>query len=767
MRRGSPDGMVPPAEIFPLTPHVPHDGIMPVGTEGDMPPPPQSGRQGVAGWLSALPAKLLDWLGGLGRKSLYWKLVRLAFAAVIVFGLLGVVDALPWWVGLLIVVLGVLAAIRAVVDLTGRALGATLAGTVVLVGVNVIVDFAFDRLGWHPPILAGLLAAVVVFGYAAFRYLRAAGSKPRDAKIAASILALVVIIGLPILVGLLKHETAQDVPKSQLVASKIDVLLITDGRAQTVPAPPESEPALSGFDVRYSVGVAEGDHVRWTLADNPDAARALDVASAGKRAPSVVGPKVRAGSDSVLVLNVDGAPLGVERPQDLPNVAGTPGEIVRWRQVVRAVAPGSMPTFALLQTTSQERLRRWQNFAPTGVAVSRQALAHKTTTGLGVALAISARTADADFALALKHRPVLLFDKREPVPRPLSVAWLFAHDRVRLCHDRRGLQSDCGSDPIRDPAQLESGGTHLELQLPSSRELRAFAEEDQLAASHQSAILTPDAVQRLRTQPAAPGAPPAAALQLSTAAAPSQSKERPDTTIYVHPVPVEREGRLLLYLDYWWYLSDNPSRVGGGALCGAGLVIPGITCDNHVSDWEGLTVVIDRTAVKPVVISVQYAQHATVVSYPWQQLRRNWEAPGVRALVAHVADVSERPLAFIAQGTHATYPRPCAKGCWQSANDSLQDGPHDGELPWIGNYTATCDDVSCVQMLPTLEGGRQPALWSAFAGTWGDVHCVLRYYCDSITPPTAPGRQTRYLHPTRCTGVVNARWEFHEEPCND
>ncbi len=86
--------------------------------------------------------------------------------------------------------------------------------------------------------------------------------------------------------------------------------------------------------------------------------------------------------------------------------------------------------------------------------------------------------------------------------------------------------------------------------------LTHVAKIDKLAAS-QPAIPTPAAVQRLRTQPAAPGAPPAAALQLSTAAAPSQPKERPDTTIYVHPVPVEREGRLLLYLDYWWYLSDN------------------------------------------------------------------------------------------------------------------------------------------------------------------------------------------------------------------
>jgi hypothetical protein len=34
--------------------------------------------------------------------------------------------------------------------------------------------------------------------------------------------------------------------------------------------------------------------------------------------------------------------------------------------------------------------------------------------------------------------------------------------------------------------------------------------------------------------------------------------------------------------------------VGLKAFCGAGLVIPGITCHDHQSDWEGLTVVVDR-----------------------------------------------------------------------------------------------------------------------------------------------------------------------------
>ena len=31
-----------------------------------------------------------------------------------------------------------------------------------------------------------------------------------------------------------------------------------------------------------------------------------------------------------------------------------------------------------------------------------------------------------------------------------------------------------------------------------------------------------------------------------------------------------------IYLDYWWYLPDNPANTAQGAMCGAGLVIAGV-----------------------------------------------------------------------------------------------------------------------------------------------------------------------------------------------
>ena len=71
----------------------------------------------------------------------------------------------------------------------------------------------------------------------------------------------------------------------------------------------------------------------------------------------------------------------------------------------------------------------------------------------------------------------------------------------------------------------------------------------------------------------------------------------PRSTIYVRPVRREVNGRQFLYLDYWWYLPDNPARAGKGAFCGAGLVIPGVSCFDHQSDWEGITVKLDTTEV--------------------------------------------------------------------------------------------------------------------------------------------------------------------------
>jgi hypothetical protein len=398
---------------------------------------------------------------------------------------------------------------------------------------------------------------------------------------------------------------------------------------------------------------------------------------------------------------------------------------------VNAAGP-TAPAFALLQTTAPRRLASWRRFASPGGAVSVQTLGSQTVTDAAVHLAVEAPTSQADFALAMSYRPILLFDRDEPVPWPLSVNALFNEGRVTLCHDE-GVATECDEEPLQRPSELVNGGTHLQLRTKGSRELRHLAKTEIDAE-----------------EPGGAGLPPGAG-----------------STIYVHPVSLERDGKDLLYLDYWWYLPDNPVGVGGGALCGAGFVIPGVTCQNHQSDWEGITVVVNRTAAEPRVVAVHYAQHGSVVKYGWTQLRARWEGdPRVQSLVAGIEDASARPLAFVAEGTHATYPLPC-RNCPQVTHPDLGEAPHRGDLSWVGNQTDVCGRSSCLQMLPTRAGGEEPALWNAYDGPWGERNCFLTYYCDSGSPPTAPGRQDRYEHPNRYDGFVDGRWRFRREAFED
>jgi hypothetical protein len=68
-------------------------------------------------------------------------------------------------------------------------------------------------------------------------------------------------------------------------------------------------------------------------------------------------------------------------------------------------------------------------------------------------------------------------------------------------------------------------------------------------------------------------------------------------------------------------------------------------------------------------------------------------------------------------------------------------------MPWVGNAVPTCGVSDCLKLLPTARGGRDPALWNGFDGPWGARNCWLTYYCDSGSPPSAPGRQGRYQRP--------------------
>lgn len=679
-----------------------------------------------------------------------------AVLIVAVLGLIGLGDALTWWIAALIGFIALLAAFpKTLPEFFGILAGAFLLSLLALVGANVLAHLLhFPKL----PIEVGLLIATAIFTPVAYWYLRNRDWSQRKSALCAGGLAFAFIFAAPIVYGL-ATEKKKPVPHSEDVASKLDVFIVTNGR--TLPRPQElpADPALGEFDISYSVGFSSGDRVRWTLSGGTDANEAMVAAARGSRRPAEPAvPTLRAGTDPVLLLLVDGSPPVSADPATIPTTGGRPGDVAHWSRVARSARSevGEMPTFALLRTRSEKRVRAWRGFVGAGKGVSVQDLGSQTLADAGFRLALAAPTSRKDLSLATLYQPILLFDKEEPVPRPLSIAALFAAGDVRLCHDRRALGTDCDEEPLLRPRELESGGTHLGLTTPAPRTLQRLARED-VATITRAPLPSARAV----ATGTVPRETPAAGTPLLDS---REETDRPPpgagSAIYVHPVSVKRDGRRLLYLDYWWYLTDNPVGVGDGALCGFGLVIAGVTCQNHQSDWEGITVVVDRTGAIPRIQAVQYAQHDSVVYYDWDLLVKHWRDDEVlQKMLTGVPNPFGRPIAFVSNGTHSTYPDRCG-GCKQFANKKFGEGEHRGGTPWVGNYTATCGSLSCLQMLPTREFGRQPALWSAYDGPWGDRHCFFVYYCDSGSPPSAPGQQGRYGNPAHYDGYADAKFHF-------
>jgi hypothetical protein len=703
-------------------------------------------------------------------------------------GTIALVASVPPKIGIAIVVFVVVFTGLATVSSWGAhvlaAVCASLLALLAWVALAVVTRLVLDLLSIEGrlPIWLGLVLAVGVFFGVALWYLHgdwlgggdAAEGEDRGearmlsipspqwgwlgATIVAGVLAVLVVIAPPLIYGLLQPEP-QAVAKSQGVVSQIDVLIVSDRPREGAAADAPADTARSGqiaafahasaFDVRYSIGFATEDGVRWTRTGESDEEAAL-AALRDPDAPPLTPPAPLNDADRVLLLVVDGTPPVVDDPTTLESVPAVRGEIARWRRVARAAAPSGTTTYALLETLRARRLREWKaSFIERGTYVRRggvasvQGLASRAVTDAAVRLTVAAPSAQEDFTLALRHRPILRFDDDEVAPRPLSIEDLFDSGKVEQCSSQRAGGTLC--EPVLSSRNLENGGTHLELPVPTTDELQKLAGDDEARLDGTGTGGTP--AEPVTEGPAAP--PPATP---PPALPPSESRPLGDgSAIYVHPVPADSEDVSLLYLDYWWFLPYNPAGSGSGAFCGPGLVIPGISCFDHVSDWEGVTVVLDRTTpgLEPKPVAVQYAQHSSVVRYDWAALQKAWqENDTTRAILEETADDAPRPIVFVASGTHAAYPLPCpVKANCRQVVGGAEENAHDGGMPWAGNTSLTCGTASCLKMLPTSRGGRDPALWNAFEGAWGTRNCFLTYYCDSSSPPAAPGRQGRYQRP--------------------
>ena len=475
------------------------------------------------------------------------------------------------------------------------------------------------------------------------------------------------------------------VPAPHALPSTLDVIVLRDDDA----TPPPASQSIDDWTVHTFAGRVphDGDDIIW---DNGAPPRADD---AGR-------------TTRVLLLFPDGGDTNALAPlKRRPEVTQEdPGGIARWMRVARTATDAPVPTYAFLRSSDQDRLDAWGRelrhtgdaSVPHGDAVGLDAIGSaETTTDLALRYGVQHPSASQDLALAVAHRPVLLFDSGERLARPLDLTAVVASGALRQC-PRGQLNRD------RCPA------IHRSDDLKNNKGVLAFDPAEVAAASKKSII-------------------------------------------YAHVTHTGNDAPDAIYLDYWWYLPDNPTGAVGGALCGAGFTLAGRTCHDHQSDWEGMTVVLDAADPDGPPLKVIYAQHDGASSYSWEAAQHQWgNEHGVDLTGVHAA---VRPLAFVAKGTHAAYALSCdARHCTETgardlkpSKGSFAENGHDGGTPWReGNADQRCNG-QCVQLLPT--NGDEPALWNAFDGNWGSQSCVLRTICTKSEAPRSPAYQARYQEP--------------------
>jgi hypothetical protein len=652
---------------------------------------------------------------GLLRRWLYWAnrhRLLVALSAVGLFGLYDGLGAVAFAVLAAAIAIDLLARISQFARSLGLVLGTLVVAWLGLLGFNVLLELLL--LSWlpvpKPSLEVGLILGVLVFAAVATRLLVLWHDRLAVAIVTGGILAVLNVAGLPLLVGSREPEKAVAAPQPMI--SDLDAIIVVPGRTGDRVAQDDAPAVFPGWRVRYAVARAGADERPEWLALGTDDAEVARTAALGSGPAVAGGPQPRPGADQLVLLDVDATPPVTPRPWELREVEATPGEIDHWLRIADGLKVAKdTPVVALLQTTDAKRLRRWDDAlrGRGGFALSVQRRRARSLTDAALHAAIEAPTADEDLSLAVRFRPLMLFssDAKAGNDRPLDVDALLSKGIVRLCHDDR-IDGAERCNRVDSSAGLVNGATHLKIPREG----------------------TPVDV-------------------------PSR--------IYVHPV---RAGRLL-YLDYWWYLLSNPNKVGLGGFCGAGLALPGLTCFKHDSDWEGVTVVVDVGGDEPVPVAVQYAQHSDVVRYSFQRLRDvTWLQPRIRSLL-HAAgvksvDTVDRPLVFVASGSHASYAVPCRADCRQLAKPDIGEDRHDGRsMPtWVGNDGNRCIADGCVRLVPTRAGGSKPALWNAYEGVWGERRCILISYCDAEVSPAAPASQTRYRRPSRITGYVDERDRF-------
>ncbi len=609
-----------------------------------------------------------------------------------------------------------------------------------VLGVDLLVGrfwpFEFPGGLW-----GGLLFAVAVFAVSAYGLPRAvngglerllrrrSGVLPEVRAWVASLTALAVVVALPMIIVRLTNGGEKPLSRVALDPA-VDVILverrgIARGDTGFPPVPDEI-----AWDVRYSLvelDVRGRTHVRVSGIQRP----LSGVLPSGRSDATL---RLRSHAQRAIVLNVDAIEPIVSDPTRLaPRPQGA--SRATWNRVVSGLNLRA-PVFALLRPSSRRRVDGWNKWAADrgGGAFEYTEIGTQTVVDTARRVATEPPILVLDRALAWRYRPHLRFDKRERYDWPVDVDWLLSSGTARMC--RHGVTSPCVR--ICSSAQLDGSYDYLSLGIVRPRNLAETAHifgppgvpssgedcpQEPAAEAPPGSLEVPTGVGALPPSgpPPPPGPPPGDP--------PSDLPPRasgPTSTYYFH---VHRQlSNRRIYVDYWWYVPYNPTPVFEDILCAPALNLQGLTCFDHESDWEGVTVVLRRTGRRLSPEAVHFAQHDSVVTYARRDVE--WR--------------DDHPAVYVARGSHASYPSACSDNCSQVAHDR-REGSHGGTAEWANNDDRNCSGI-CLKPLPVRRNGH-PALWNAFPGRWGVYQCILKTFCDGGPPPKSPSLQDRYRRP--------------------
>lgn len=358
-----------------------------------------------------LPQGLRTWLEDEWKKR--WAAFLLAVAVLV--SIVPVAGVIEWkyalaayaGAGVLLVLSQFSEYLKSFVIVVGAIVGPWLS----VVSFNFVFHEPLKWLGLR--LWPGLILAGIVFALVAFAYVRIWKENLVPAGIVAVVLAGVNVLGVPLLLGSTKTKDKRPVALSGDVVSRLDVAIIVPGGTPRKLLRADGAKTQEGWDVQWSVGRDGDAAVDWLLLDSTDPDAAL-TAARGSGAALTAQPTWRPETDRVVVLAVDATPPVFSKPESLPSVAGSDGEITRWLKIAAEAAPGAQIA-VLLQTNDQARVAAWSKEVEGrgGSVESLQELGRTSLTDAAQVMAVQAPRAKQHLALAVQYRPVLLFDLAE------------------------------------------------------------------------------------------------------------------------------------------------------------------------------------------------------------------------------------------------------------------------------------------------------------------------------------------------------------------